>query len=273
LDADDGNRKRGRKLIELSLRSPSENSVAQADWLLRSKILARIATIDRSTSSESIAWDLSRKSEWSESLRAAGAWQILQPFSGRPAVFSSHLANVVLEDFDLAIRIAEFGLQSNEEDRSLRNNLAYALAGKGEFVRATEEINKARTGLNDPQETVFHSATRGFIAYKAGLLGFANGAYRSAISAAEKVNLVNLAAVARLHFAIEALKANDTDAEAIRKEALDKSSALAEPWMHVLIDRVKNFKKVAHTQLPPMMSEDLGHPLASKLLSGRRGNS
>jgi hypothetical protein len=242
LDAKAGNRQSSRKLVYLSLRTPSENSIAQADWLSRCLNLIQVKGVDRSESPEANAWFSWISADWETAINAGRRWQQGQPFSSRPATFCSHLANEVLEDFDLAVQTAELGLQGNPEDHRLRNNLAYALAARGEIDRALVEIKKAGASTQDPERRTVLAATRGFIAFRSGFVREGRFFYNLAISDAEKHRFEKWGALARIHFGLEALRANEPDAERLRKEALEKGPVLSEPWASVLIQRLESYQ-------------------------------
>jgi hypothetical protein len=86
LETEAGKSKVGRKLIEFSLRDPTENAVAQADWLVRRTRMN--ISLNAGKSNEAAAWTASRNQQWVVSLHED------QPFSSRPAAFGSHLAGV-----------------------------------------------------------------------------------------------------------------------------------------------------------------------------------
>lgn len=242
LDATAGNRKSSRKLVQFSLRAPSENSIAQADWLSRSLNLIHVEGVDRSESPEASAWHSWVNADWETAITAGRRWQESQPFSSRPSTFCSHLAIEVLEDYDLAVQTAELGLRSNPEDNRLRNNFAYALAARGEIDRALKEIKKAASTTQDPERRTILEATQGFIAFRSGVAQIGRLFYNSAISVAEKYHFEKWGALARIHLGLEALRVNEPDAERLRKEALDRASVLSEPWARVLIERLESYQ-------------------------------
>jgi hypothetical protein len=241
LDAKAGNRKGSRKLVHLSLRTPSENSIAQAHWLSRRLNVIQVDEVDRSESAEASAWHSWVNADWETAMSEGRRWQRNQPFSSRPANLCAHIAIEVLEDFDLAVQTAEFGLRSNPKDFHLRNNIAFALAARGETDRATVEIKKAEMSAENPEMRTIVAATRGFIAFRSGLAREGRLLYNSAIATAEKHRFEEWAALARIHLGLESLRLNELDAERLRTEALEKARVLAEPWARVVIRRLEKY--------------------------------
>jgi predicted RNA polymerase sigma factor len=182
--------------------------------------------------------------DWLAAMNAAQKWQFEQPFSSRPATFCSHIAIEVLEDFDLAVRAAYFGLQGNPEDFYLRNNLAVALATRGNTEEALLEINRAESSVRDQEMRTLFAATRGLIAFRSGLSREGRWLYNSAISIAEKHRLVQWGSLARIHLALEALRSNEPDGAQLRDEALNKAGVLTERWTMVTVQRLENYAPV-----------------------------
>jgi hypothetical protein len=242
LDAKAGNRKSSRKLVHLSLRRPSENSIAQAHWLSRSLNLIQVDEVDQKESPEANAWHSWVNADWETAMIAGRRWQEGQPFSSRPAAFCSHLAIEVLEDFPLAVQTAEFGLRSNPEDFHLRNNLAFAFAARGELDMARVELKKAALNAQDPERLTILAATKGFIAFRSGFAREGRFFYNSAISAAGIHRFEKWGAIARIHLGLESLRINEPDGEQLRNEALERAAILSEPWAKVLIQRLESFK-------------------------------
>ena len=139
LEAEAGKSKAGRKLTEYSLLDPTENAVAQADWLVR-KTRMNIFVNSRN-SNEAAAWKASRSQQWVVALNEARLWLEDQPFSSRPSSIGSHLAGV-LDQHDAAIEFARLGLLSNGDDFNLMNNLAFSLLNQGQLHEARSIIER-----------------------------------------------------------------------------------------------------------------------------------
>jgi tetratricopeptide (TPR) repeat protein len=242
IDSKAGNRKVSRRLVEFSLQVPTENSIAQADWLFRKVGYIPGVSSDQSESSEANAAFALRSGRWDVALRESRLWLIEQPFSSRPAIFGSYLAGEVFEDYELSARFAKLGLKSNPDDVPLHNNFAFALASLGRLKEAQGELTKLVPKVELPENRAVVGATQGLVAFRSGNPHVGRLFYNTAISTAEKCDHVVLAAIARVHLALEALRAGEPDAEDLRKEALDLSVVVDQRWLQVLVERLRSYR-------------------------------
>jgi tetratricopeptide (TPR) repeat protein len=234
-----GNLRVARPLIAFSLQQPAENAVAQAAWLHR-KIGGIGLEQGVTCSFEANAWFALRQAKWESALTESKLWQTDQPFSSRPAIFGSHVASTILDDYVEAEAFARQGLLSNPDDFILQNNLAFALALAGDASGAAGVLRGVvETSLPD-QQRVFLMATRGLIAFRAGDLATGRYLYRSAIYLGKRLNNV-IEHVARLYYAMEELRAGGADAESIRSEALQGAETLNEPWQQALAEKLRRY--------------------------------
>ena len=190
---------------------------------------------------EANAWFACQDSKWDKALHEAQLWLVDQPFSSRPALLGSYIACSAVEKYDLAVAFAEQGLLSNPKDFILQNNLAFALASRGDIDEASRALRKIDVGgLDDGQRVVF-DATVGLVLFRSGNLEAGRSCYRAAIRRGSRLNGPR-GAVARIYYAFEELRAGSADAEALRKEALDGASHLAEPAYVAVVERLRCFK-------------------------------
>jgi hypothetical protein len=94
LEFKSGNDKRARKMIDVSLREPSENAIAQAVWISRT-ISSRVEVPQSGSSAEATAWTAYGDGHWERALEESDKWQEDQPFSSRPAAHGSFIAATV----------------------------------------------------------------------------------------------------------------------------------------------------------------------------------
>lgn len=238
LDACAGNRKSSRHLVTLSLTEPTENSIAQADWLSRKVQFIPEAVSSLSKSPEANTAFALRTGQWELSAREVRAWLIEQPFSSRPAQFGSHLAGEILEDYDFGIRVATLGLLSNPDDLFLHNNLAFCLALKGRLDQA-QEIVKNVSSVAQPNAKTVLMATEGLIAFRVGNSTFGRLCYNTAITTFERAGDHSRAVLAKLHLAIEAIRAREPDAEQLRNNALNAAETVPDLWYRLLAGRLQ----------------------------------
>ena len=98
-----GSNKRGRKLLELSLEDPTENSIAQAEWISRREVSITLDSrlVQRPDVYEAAAWSCFKKGDWKAATEKCRLWHFDQPFSSRPGVLGSYIAAIALENYNL----------------------------------------------------------------------------------------------------------------------------------------------------------------------------
>lgn len=221
VEASSGWMKKARQLATFSLRDPSENALAQVGWLNRKVVSFNMPSSTAVIqSSEANAWNARRRGEWNIALTEAKKWQMEQPFSSRPALLAGSVASTVLEDFKQAERILRFGVQSNRDDATLFNNLAFALANQGLLSEAADCIRQGWRVADSPEEAICLTATGGLVAFRVGQWETGRLMYRQAIDAAGGRNLDGTAAIARTYLALEEMRIGSSEAEATKKEAV-----------------------------------------------------
>lgn len=241
LEAIAGSRKSSRKLIGQSLQQPSENAIAQAAWLVRRVGMQMPFSMDRSRSAEANAWNALRMAKWDSSLEEARKWQADQPFSSRPAIHGSHIASTIFQDYDLAVEIAEIGLLGNPDDVVLRNNLAFALAERGDTGRAAKILQRIDfQSLGNSQQLVM-SATQGLVEFRSGRPDVGREFYHRALAIARATRDPK-GVIAWIYLAMEELRTGSPQSEEVRREAIEAARELSEPWGLALVDRLRKYQ-------------------------------
>jgi tetratricopeptide (TPR) repeat protein len=159
--------KHARKLHRFSLIEPSDNVLAQVEWLRqRDSSLPHGATAGAPGAMEANFWRGLLAGQWHPALRAAFEWQNDEPYSARPAMAGSFLASSILEDFDVAAEFATYGLRADPSDPLLINNLVVAKARSNKVAEATLLFKKIRP--DDRLKTFVYRATQGLMKYSSG---------------------------------------------------------------------------------------------------------
>jgi tetratricopeptide (TPR) repeat protein len=236
-----GNLKRGKTLLHLSLQQPAENATAQAAWVSRRIDVGLVAGTKSTNSFEANAWLAWKASQWDSALLEAKRWQADQPFSSRPAMFGSHLASSVIENYELAIAFAKQGFLSNPDDFSLNNNLAFSLAMHGDLAESLKVLRRINTSQLGESERIVFEATMGLVAFRSYDVDKGRALYKSAVSRAKRLG-DKREHTARIYWAFEELRRNSDDAEVIRQQAINESTVLTDPTEIVLIERLKQYK-------------------------------
>ena len=112
-----GSIKNSRKLFNQSLISPNDNTLAQAVWANRH--INNINIYENSFEKipnifEAKAYKHFNLKEWGSSMSNALQWFIDQPFSREPASFGSFIACTVLERYEEAIKLCNYGGYSGQ---------------------------------------------------------------------------------------------------------------------------------------------------------------
>jgi hypothetical protein len=240
LEAQSGNLKSSRPLIDFSMQQPAENAIAQAAWLYRNVGVLGVEK-DMTCSSEANAWYAWRKQKWSSAHNEAKRWQIDQPFSSRPVALAAHLACVLLEDDKQGAELASYGLMSNPRDFTLMNVLALALARQGNITQASHVYSQVDETMLTEKDRVVWLATKGLIAFRQGNVEIGRRLYERAIALGNRLHDIR-EPIARIYHAFEEIRAGTEASETIRKEALDSAQSLTDPSHLVLVNRLRNFK-------------------------------
>ena len=131
-----------RKLFEVAVRAPTENTLAQLHW----------ATGELGRDFEMRpTWGQTRRMYELQAFRALGEgnvevamdstrrWNADEPFSSRPIVMITFLL-AIQGEFRQAIEWCRRGLRSNPDDPTLPHNLIYSLISSGEFDEAETRL-------------------------------------------------------------------------------------------------------------------------------------
>lgn len=215
--------RKARGLIRRSLLAPTENAIAQAAWWQRQGI--ELGVDDELVKSaprsfEAAAWGALERNDWEEALHSSEWWLHDEPFSSRPALLGSFIAATGMGDFETAAILAKRGLSADPTDAGLKNNLAYALACDGDpggAERALAGINEAEL---QPHQRITVMATRGCIQYAKGQPEMGSALYVAAVEAALRQGHVELASIAKAHWALEELKRDPQSGMALALEAM-----------------------------------------------------
>lgn len=163
-----GTAKRAKSLFQTSLISPTDNSLAQAQWAVCQE--AKIVIPDSAwlipESFEARTLASRHDHDWNNALQTCAKWLADEPFSVRPAMLGSYLA-FRPEHTGMAEQFASAGLRCDNANSMLLNNRAVARVYQGKIDEAYEDIELALqdTGARDDAHLL---ATLGLIAFRSG---------------------------------------------------------------------------------------------------------
>lgn len=240
LEAVSGASKRARVLYRQSLRAPTDNSVAQAQWASKRLGLSleeKAMALPMSFEARSNAF--AARQEWPHALSEAVNWLHDQPFSREPAIVATYVASVALEDYATAIEVGKAGLTANPRDWLISNNLAFSYASAGELAAAEQVLNGISEGAVDTQREATLSATRGLLAFRHGSCIEGRKRYECAYEQFAAAGDRKSAALAAVYQLREEIRSGSTELEGLigRIEALVPSRHHNE--VAVLFERFK----------------------------------
>lgn len=215
-----GNGRAGRQLLRRSVEDPTENSLAQVEWIsarLRSRLVENTAShVPRDF--EAQARRGAYEGRWDDAVASSSQWLSDQPFSAEAACFGSFCA-WMSEDWAQAYRLANGGLLSNPRNPVLLNNAAVALIEAGELERALKSLSDGRGVEAQRRDRALLAATEGLLFFRIGMIEEGRRRYDKIISFFEAQHENDTAARAALILAREEILANTSEAEGSWKRA------------------------------------------------------
>ena len=224
-----------RRLITKAMVRPTENTLAQIEWAAATHgfDIPAERSDDPPLLFEAKARAHEQAGEFEEALAQGREWQVDQPFDPEPALFSSYIASMALERYDIAIEVARRGLLANPDNVILRNNLIFSLASSGSLEAAKSELEKLGSGDGASEQATL-MATRGLVSFRIGDIDRGRSLYRTAVEMLDRDKDDDRAALASLFWAREEILAKTDEWRAVLSvaySAVARSSApLAEMW-------------------------------------------
>lgn len=212
-----GNTRKSKKLFNLSLESPTDNTVAQAEWASRTAHMSIIEPkhFKIARTFEARAFELFSEGKMENTYDQVLAWLVDEPFSTRPVGLGTYVASVGLEDYSAAITIARAGLAANPSDQGIRNSLIYALTMAGQLEEAVKEFSEVKFLKANDVARICLLATGGLLQYRRGYSSEGRHAYEKAIDAAKAANLTQIATIAQAYLAREEVLCGSLNAQSI----------------------------------------------------------
>jgi tetratricopeptide (TPR) repeat protein len=229
----DGSASKAKKLFAQSLRNPTENAVAQAEWASQRMKASLVEKhhLELPQSFEARALESYSAANWERALSEGEQWQLDELFSTRPAEFGSFVAGTAVGDFTRAERFARLGLRSQPNDKMLLNNLAFALASSDRVEEAAEVISRIKMSELTEDGRTASIATAGLILFRSGEPALGRQYYETAISRAHRMGNRFQEVLATVLLAREELRMRSDRASAV----LSRAQQLAEKSAHPML--------------------------------------
>ena len=186
LELANGNHKTARKLLRLSLEAPTDNAVAQAQYIAQFDNTVRVAPhlLCDPAVCEGRYWKALSGENWERAYDEALEWHADEPYSRRPAINASFIASSFLNKYQESETIAREGLQTDPKDQLLRNNLVVALAHQGRLEDALAELRLIQAPLQANYPKHVFLATQGLVSILSKQREFGRAFYKAAIDCA-----------------------------------------------------------------------------------------
>jgi tetratricopeptide (TPR) repeat protein len=215
-----GAAKGAKKLMRQALRDPTENALAQAEWManqlgLGVTIAADLQRLEAVVpgSYEAQALRLYYNLEFEDSLTAAAMWGRFQQLSSRPIIHASHIAAAFLDDDARAIKILDSAMPAQAKGFLYLNNYAFSLARSGDIEAALKKLEHIDPeNLSDRERSIL-TATRGLVYFRSGDIENGRNWYDIAIKEFDQMDDKEAAAVATYYLAREEKHIGSSNAE------------------------------------------------------------
>ena len=200
LELENGASKRAKRLFDQSLKDPTENAVAQAQWASEqdSRIVVPDDAREMFNSFEAKAMFLRSQQQFKAVLVSCDDWLTDEPFSARPAIMGSYVA-IFSGTLDRAIKFATVGLRANRDNLTLLNNRAVARAYRAEVAEAIQDVQFALT-MRSSRDKPYFLATLGLIAFRSGHIQLGQELYYQSVRWFHKIKDQESLVSAALHW-------------------------------------------------------------------------
>ena len=188
----EGSIKKAIPFLDLSLKQPNDNSLAQYEWISSSdkNLSFNPSTFNNIKNPfEAIARDHYEKGNWVEAQKNVLMWFLDMPFESSPVILGSYIASSFTKDYDIAIMLCEVGLRANPNDPLILNNMIFSLveANKLEIIpKYLPNLNRAFTQTTEENKIIIQ-ATLGLVNFRMGNLQVGKKLYEIAIRNAENI--------------------------------------------------------------------------------------
>jgi len=247
----DGSNKKAKAFFKKSMISPNDNSLAQLEWISNEDKSFQINPNQYNIRNpqEAFALNCFENSKWKQVLQYSESWLKDIPYSTRPVLLGSFVAETFLNDYDKAIELCKRGLIANPNDVITKNNLICSYAQVGCLDEAIQLLEKLKPGialLPDEQKIVLQ-ATSGLVLFRMGEIENGRELYLTAYQNAKKANYNYLKNMAILHLAKEEINAKTDNIENIfnlvQKETTESPDNDVQELFKIVEDSYKKNRK------------------------------
>jgi len=229
---EEGATHKARGFFRQSLRDPTENAIAQAQWAAgqtRGLVIPH-ELLSHPKGYEARALHDTLVGDWDSAIENCWDWVAYEPTSSRPMQLGSYVASVAREDSETILEFTARGLAAEPRDPTLLNNRAVGLVYANRVTEAAEILYGLVIEKTSEEIQPALYATTGLIFFRTGVIESGRVFYERAIAHPYSRRDGRCYALALWHLAREEVRAQteQVDAAIARAEKASKDIKLAE---------------------------------------------
>lgn len=233
LEFNNGNSKKGKRLISQSLLAPNENIIAQARYLTakfqKDIDIRNTSVINRF---EADTWIAYNKNDFNSVVEQSKKWFYFQPFSASPAIVNTYINSLIFDNEEDSIKMAQNALKITKDSFSLQNNLVVAACRNNQMDLANNEFKKLQSfTIKESIDKEVLLATSGLVDYRNGFYEIGRKKYEDAVLNFEHEKDYEKMARCLYYFACEIKNAKENDYDKV----ISRSKELAERYKYTEI--------------------------------------
>ncbi|MFC6635309.1 hypothetical protein [Microbulbifer taiwanensis] len=224
LEIKNGALKNGKKLLNFALSNPSENAVAQCQWLYHKHGIylseSKNLSIKSIEGEATLSYVEGRFAECRENLLGLYAFQ---PFSESPIVDAGYMSIVALRDPGFVVKLSEGRVPSSSMSFLELNNLIVAKAQLGMVDQLSIELRHLSEKLDKSNENLAatYLATLGLCEFSRGKACLGSALYEKSIEKFIESKSEHGEALAKLFYAEQISKLDPKKSDFLRSSALE----------------------------------------------------
>jgi len=223
-----GRAKEAKKYFRQALLMPTDNSLAQVNWMAENLNGFQVDTLNYHVplAYEARAIHYYESGDFKSAYEQTLKWQQDEPFSARPIKAASYILGFFYKDYKTAVDLTRRGLVFNPNDIILENNLVYYLAMDLQIEEATKLFEQSLTKvIQNPEkytesEQLYCNATAGLILFKSNQHDLGHRYYAKAIEISKKMKNSYLTSLATVNYVKAAISVgiDDQDIEKLMQK-------------------------------------------------------
>jgi len=225
-----GSKKNAKRLFNLALSSPNDNSLAQAESLANLlRLVVDQAALSTPLSFEANSHNAYRHLQMEDALASAKRWELDEPFASRPVEFMTFLYSL-LGRYQESATAAERGIElDGNKSLSPRLNILFANIKCGQIAGSVHDLQQIARLPGAKDHATHILANAGALAYATHDFDLARDFYRRAVSAAKVRGERETASRAHAFFARSAAESHDPQLDSILKDAIELVEQVPSP--------------------------------------------